>query len=140
MGRGQEDESSICVLNLREPAAPAFCSFLPNPMGGSIDDDLLKVAVNMKNADPQSETAKAMQEYLGGNHGATHTIAYQEIMTSCSRKSIGYIMVMTLPGRTWEHLNVWGLSLQMKFDAAEVSQIIDALRWNVPSLHKSQTH
>ena len=31
---------------------------------------------------------------------------------------------MTLPGRTWEHLNVWDCPYKMKFDAAEVSQII----------------
>ena len=65
------------VLNLWEPAAPAFCSFAKPYVGSR--HDLLKVAVNMKNADPQSETAKAIQEYFGGNHGATHKIAYQEI-------------------------------------------------------------
>ena len=31
---------------------------------------------------------------------------------------------MTLPGKTWEHLNVWDCPYKMKFDAAEVSQII----------------
>ena len=65
------------VLNLWEPAAPAFCSFAKPYVGSR--HDLLKVAVNMKNADPQSETAKAIQEYFGGNHEATHKIAYQEM-------------------------------------------------------------
>lgn len=55
------------VLNLWEPAAPAFCSFAKPYVGSR--HDLLKIAVNMKNADPQSETAKAIQEYFGGNHG-----------------------------------------------------------------------
>ena len=49
------------VLNLWEPAAPAFCSFAKPYVGNR--HDLLKVAVNMKNADPQSETAKAIQEF-----------------------------------------------------------------------------
>lgn len=38
------------VLNLWEPAAPAFCSFAKPYVGNR--HDLLKVAVNMKNADP----------------------------------------------------------------------------------------
>ena len=45
------------VLKLWEPAVPAFCSFA-KPYVGS-EHDLLKVAANMKNADPQSETAFA---------------------------------------------------------------------------------
>lgn len=85
--------------------------------------DLLKVAVNMKNADPQSETAKAIQEYFGGNHEATHKIAYQEIAILTPVRVLTSSK-MTLPGKTWEHLNVWDCPYKMKFDAAEVSQII----------------
>ena len=109
------------VLNLWEPAAPAFCSFAKPYVGSR--HDLLKVAVNMKNADPQSETAKAIQEYFGGNHGATHKIAYQEIAILTPVRVLA-TSKMTLPGRTWEHLNVWDCPYKMKFDAAEVSQII----------------
>ena len=92
------------VLNLWEPAAPAFCSFAKPYVGNR--HDLLKVAVNMKNADPQSETAKAIQEYFGGKHGATHKIAYQEIAILTPVRVLA-TSKMTLPGRTWEHLNVW---------------------------------
>ena len=88
-----------------------------------IGKHLLKVAVNMKNADPQSETAKAIQEYFGGKHGATHKIAYQEIAILTPVRVLA-TSKMTLPGRTWEHLNVWDCPYKMKFDAAEVSQII----------------
>ena len=109
------------VLNLWEPAAPAFCSFDKPYVGNR--HDLLKVAVNMKNADPQSETAKAIQEYFGGKHGATHKIAYQEIAILTPVRVLA-TSKMTLPGRTWEHLNVWDCPYKMKFDAAEVSQII----------------
>ena len=77
----------------------------------------------MKNADPQSETAKAIQEYFGGNHGATHKIAYQEIAILTPVRVLTSSK-MTLPGKTWEHLNVWDCPYKMKFDAAEVSQII----------------
>lgn len=109
------------VLNLWEPAAPAFCSFAKPYVGSR--HDLLKVAVNMKNADPQSETAKAIQEYFGGNHEATHKIAYQEIAILTPVRVLTSSK-MTLPGKTWEHLNVWDCPYKMKFDAAEVSQII----------------
>lgn len=109
------------VLNLWEPAAPAFCSST-KPYAGS-KYDLQKVAANMKNADPQSETAKAIQEYFGGNHGATHKIAYQELLVLTPVRVLASSK-MTLPGRTWEHLNVWDCPYTMKFDSAEVSQII----------------
>ena len=109
------------VLKLWEPAAPAFCSFAKPYVGSK--HDLLKVAANIKNADPQSETAKAIQEYFGGNHGATHKIAYEEfpIMTPVRVWASSKI---TLPSRAWEHLNVWDCPYKMKFESAEVSQII----------------
>ncbi len=62
------------VIHLWEPAAPAFCSFSKPYVGNKLD--LLKVASSMQNADPQSETAKAIQEYFNGNHKATHNIAF----------------------------------------------------------------
>ncbi len=62
------------VIHLWEPAAPAFCSFSKIYVGNKLD--LLKVASNMQKADPQSETAKAIQEYFNGNHKATHNIAF----------------------------------------------------------------
>ena len=82
------------VLNLWEPAAPAFCSFAKPYVGSR--HDLLKVAVN---------------------------IAYQEIAILTPVRVLA-TSKMTLPGRTWEHLNVWDCPYKMKFDAAEVSQII----------------
>lgn len=62
-------------------------------------------------------------EYFGGKHGATHKIAYQEIAILTPVRVLA-TSKMTLPGRTWEHLNVWDCPYKMKFDAAEVSQII----------------
>ena len=75
-GRGQEDKSAFCVELV---GTRCSCVLLFRQTLCGSRHDLLKVAVNMKNADPQSETAKAIQEYFGGNHGATHKIAYQEI-------------------------------------------------------------
>ena len=109
------------VLKLWEPAAPAFCSFAKPYVGSK--HDLLKVAANMQNADPQSETAKAIREYFGGNHGATHKIAYQELPVLTPVRVLASSKI-TLPSRVWEHLNVWDCSYKMEFDSAEVSQII----------------
>ena len=109
------------VLKLWEPAAPAFCSFAKPYVGSK--HDLLKVAANIKNADPQSETAKAIQEYFGGNHGATHKIAYQEFPILTPVRVLASSKI-TLPSRAWEHLNVWDCPYKMKFESAEVSQII----------------
>lgn len=66
---------------------------------------------------------EARKEYFGGKHGATHKIAYQEIAILTPVRVLA-TSKMTLPGRTWEHLNVWDCPYKMKFDAAEVSQII----------------
>ena len=109
------------ILKLWEPAAPAFCSFDKPYVGNK--HDLLKVAANMKIADPQSETAKAIQEYFGGNHRATHKIAYQECPVLTPARVLASSK-MTLTSRTWEHLNVWDCPYKMKFESAEVSQII----------------
>lgn len=109
------------VLKLWEPAAPAFCSFAKPYVGCKYD--LLKVAASMKNADPQSETAKAIQEYFGGNHGATHKIAYQELPVLTPVRVLASSKI-TLPSKTWEHLNVWDCPYKMKFESAEVRQII----------------
>lgn len=49
--------------------------------------------------------------------------AYQEIAILAPVRVLA-TSKMTLPGRTWEHLNVWDCPYKMKFDAAEVSQII----------------
>lgn len=70
--------------------------------------------------DPESEYE---EEYFGGNHEATHKIAYQEIAILTPVRVLTSSK-MTLPGKTWEHLNVWDCPYKMKFDAAEVSQII----------------
>ena len=109
------------VLKLWEPAAPAFCSFAKPYVGSK--HDLLKVAANIKNADQQSETAKAIQEYFGGNHGATHKIAYQELPILTPVRVLASSKI-TLPSRAWEHLNVWDCTYNMRFESAEVSQII----------------
>lgn len=50
-------------------------------------------------------------------------IEYQEIAILTPVRVLA-TSKMTLPGRTWEHLNVWDCPYKMKFDAAEVSQII----------------
>lgn len=116
-----QDMNLHYVINLWEPAAPAFCSFSKPYVGNK--KDLLKVAAKMQNADPQSETAKAIQEYFNGNHGATHNIAYREVPILTPVRVLA-CSTMRLPDRTWEHINAWGYPYKMKFDSADVSQII----------------
>lgn len=109
------------VLKLWEPAAPAFCSFDILYVGSK--QDILQAALNMEHDDPNDKTAKAIREYFAGNHEATHNIAYQEIPVLKPVRILASSR-MTLPETTWEHLNVWDCPYKMKFDSAEVDQII----------------
>ncbi len=65
------------VIKLWEPAAPSFCSFDKMYIGSK--QDILSAALNMEHDDAESETAKAVRVYYGGNHEAKHNIAYKEI-------------------------------------------------------------
>ena len=109
------------ALELWEPAAPAFYSASKLYIGDK--ENLLKAASSMEQSDPESRTAKAIREYFSGNREATHNIAYKEIPVLKPVRVLAQSK-MTVPERTWEHLNVWDFPYRMRLDAAEVQQIL----------------
>lgn len=109
------------VLNLWEPATPSFCSFAKPYVGSK--QDILTVATQLADDDPGSETVRAIQDYFTGNHSATHHIAYQEMPVLTPIRVLASSR-MDLPMKTWEHLNVYECPYRMRFEAAEVFQIV----------------
>ncbi len=109
------------VIKLWEPAAPSFCSFDKMYIGSK--QDILSAALNMEHDDAESETAKAVRVYYGGNHEAKHNIAYKEIPVLKPVRVLASSK-MTLQEKTWDHQNIWDCPYRMKFDSAEVEQII----------------
>ena len=109
------------VLNLWEPAVPSFCSFAKPYVGSK--QDLLKVAEQLAEDDPESETAKAIRDYFAGNRNSMHHIAYQKMPVLTPVRVLASSR-MELPMMTWEHLNAYDCPYRMRFDAADVFQIM----------------
>lgn len=109
------------VIKLWEPAVPSFCSFDKLYVGSK--QDILQAALNMERINPDDTTAKAIREYFDGNREATHNIAYHEIPVLKPVRILASSKI-TLPEMTWEHQNIWNCPYKMKFDSAEVSQIV----------------
>lgn len=109
------------VIKLWKPAASAFCSFDKLYVG--IKQDILSVTLDMESDDTESEMAKVIREYYARYQEATYRIAYREILILKSARVIASSK-MALPEKTWENLNIWNRPYRMKFDLAEVDQII----------------
>ena len=80
----------------------------------------------MDELDSEQEVSVHVEAYLYGE-GETFKATPEEVAYFKMRADADEELAtskMTLPGRTWEHLNVWDCPYKMKFDAAEVSQII----------------
>ena len=58
------------VLQLWEPAAPAFCSFSKMYVGAKLE--ILEVAERLESEQAMLETSAAIRAYFAGNHNATH--------------------------------------------------------------------
>lgn len=109
------------VLQLWEPAAPAFCSFSKMYVGAK--SEILGVAERMESEQTMPETSAAIRAYFAGNRNATHNIAYQEIPILTPVRVLGEAKLQ-LTEREWEHLNAWDWPYKMRFARAEVSQIV----------------
>lgn len=109
------------ALHLWDASMPGICSFDKLYIG--TEEDIKAVAKAMKEKDVYPETVKAIEDYFAGDINATHSVAYRTIpvlkpvMLKAQRS-------FTLGKRAWEHLNVWQCPYNMRFDGAEVSQII----------------
>ena len=118
---GRREVKLHYVLQLWEPAAPAFCSFSKVYVGTK--PELLKVAERLEQEQNMPETSAAIREYYAGNHKATHNVAYQEIPVLTPVRVLGESK-LGLPEREWEHMNAWEWPYKMRFASAQVSQIV----------------
>ena len=109
------------VLQLWEPAAPAFCSFSKMYVG--MKPELLKVAERLKQEQTMPETSAAIRAYFAGNNKATHNIAYHDITVLTPVRVLAESKLQ-LKEREWEHLNAWEWPYKLRFSGAEVSQIV----------------
>ncbi len=109
------------ALHLWDASMPGICSF--DKMYIGTEEDIKRVAQALKDGEHYPDTVKAIQAYFEGNTAATHNVAYREIpilipVPLKAKRSF------TMKQHMWEHLNVWEWPYNMKFDGAEITQII----------------
>ncbi len=115
------------ILELWDPALPGFVSGGKYYIG--TEEDMRNVAFEMEKADKYEETRNAIFAYLGGDHKATHHIAYQEIPI-LERATFVSEYKCSIKAPAWTHLNTWGFTYDLKANSALVSQIIVRRRNN----------
>lgn len=109
------------ALQLWDASVPGFCSL--DKMYIGTEDDIKAVAKMMAAKERYPDTVKAISDYFEGKTEATHSIAFQEIpilkpvLLKAQRS-------FTMGKKEWEHLNTWQWPYNMRFDGAELSQII----------------
>lgn len=109
------------VLQLWEPATPAFCSFRKMYVGTK--QDVIMVAEQLEQEQIMPETSAAIRDFFEGNREATHNIAYQEIPILTPVRVLGESK-LKLAEKEWEHLNAWECPYKMRMEKAEVYQIV----------------
>ncbi len=106
---------------LDDPGICPICSF-DKLYVGTLSE--LKEAVEAMKADGSyKDTVAAFEGFLNGCTDGTHIIAQQRIpiLTPVELKAT---TEFTLESKTWEHLNAWRWPYNMKFDKAEIKEII----------------
>lgn len=109
------------ALFLDDMSVPGFCS-LPKMYIGT-KADLLAVAKNMAREGSYPQTSAAIRAYFAGQTDATHCVALG------TRPVLEPVTVlasseMHLPSKTWDHMNTWGYPYTMRFQEANVTQIL----------------
>ena len=113
-----DDYYAIC---LDAPGVPPFCSFPKQYIGSQ--EDLLKLSDNLDRDGAYPKTAAGIRSYFAGNTGVTHVIALAEIPVIKPVEVLD-ISELHLGERQWTHMNTWDCPYDMRFDSADVSQII----------------
>ncbi len=114
-------KSSYYAICLDDPATPAFCSF-PKVYFGT-KSDLLAVARDLEENGNYLETASGIRRFFAGDVDVSHVIAHEkrpvlqpvEVLDSSE---------LQLSERQWAHMNIWDYPYEMRFDSAEVSQLL----------------
>ena len=108
------------ALFLDDPATPSFCSFDKLYVGTRAELDIAIAA--MKQDGRYGATVAAYEAYWT-DPNAKHYVALREvpILTPVQRICSSEL---TLGEKEWEHINVWGFPYNMRFDRAEVKQLL----------------
>ena len=115
------NKEQLYALHLWDAATPGFCSF--DKMYIGTEEDIIAVAKAMENGNHYPDTVKAIRAYFKGDKTASHNVVYREIpilkpvILKAKRR-------LSLESREWEHLNTWQWPYNMRFDSAEISQIL----------------
>lgn len=108
------------ALYLDDPATPSFCSFDKLYVGTRAELDIAIAA--MKQDERYAATVAAYEAYWT-DPNAKHYVAFREVSILTPVKRI-CSSDLVLDEKEWEHINVWGFSYKMRFDRAEVKQLL----------------
>ena len=108
------------ALFLDDPATPSFCSFDKLYVGTRTE---LDIAIAAMKQDGQYAATVAAYEAYWTDPNTKHYVALREvpILTPVQRICSSEL---TLGEKEWEHINVWGFPYNMRFDRAEVKQLL----------------
>lgn len=109
------------ALYLDDPATPSYCSFDKLYVGTKEELDVV-ISV-MRQDERYNTTVAACEAYWKQDGGATHYVAFREvpILTPVRRICSSQLEFGT---SEWEHINVWGFPYKMRFDHANVKQLL----------------
>lgn len=108
------------ALFLDDPATPSFCSFDKLYVGTRSELDIVIAA--MKQDERYTATVAAYEAYWTDSD-VKHYVAFREvpILTPVQRICSSELV---LSEKEWDHINVWGFPYKMRFDRAEVKQLL----------------
>ena len=108
------------ALFLDDPATPSFCSFDKLYVGTKSE---LDVAIDAMRQDKRyGDTVNAYETYWT-DPNAKHYVALREVPILTPVRRI-CSSELTLGEKEWEHINVWGFPYNMRFDRAEIKQLL----------------
>lgn len=108
------------ALFLDDPATPSFCSFDKLYVGTRTE---LDIAIAAMKKDKRYDATVAAYEVYWTDPDTKHYVAFREvpILTPVQRICSSEL---ALGEKEWDHINVWGFPYKMRFDRAEVKQLL----------------
>ncbi len=110
-------------IQLDDPATPGFCSFPKNYFGTLAD--IQKVVEKMSEDGVYQDTAKAFQQFCGGDTTATHTVCYNPTqlmhpveLIAKERFDLGEV--------SWTHKNIYDCDYRLRAKYVSAEQILFA--------------
>lgn len=111
-------------LLLDDYSAASFTSFDKDYFGTleQINEFFESIKSDKQMAKHQEYILSIYEQYLAGNKTVTHKVAYRDVPFLVPAKVIG-VQKSKLTDYSWEHLNTWHWTYEMKFDIVESEHI-----------------